>query len=111
MFPSKWSYFYSSPILWVITIDICPVTSVIKGVGGVKLERVVDYNVLVCARVHDAILAQNIYCDNTNPRTNTYSGYRVHKGLGDRYPRITQPVTCRMGLSIFAATSRLKVAN
>ena len=76
--------------------------------------------------MHDAILAQNIYCANLNTEPNNHSGSWVFKGLGDKAPQITleyelvtdnsirlltQPVMCEMGLYILAAIGRLKVAS
>ena len=96
------------------------------GVGGGGLEGGVDLNGWVCAGVCDAILEQNIYCAKPNPETDTHSGSQVCKGLGAWSPQsnldcdlataiairpLTQLVACKMGSSILAAMSWLKVAS
>ena len=85
-----------------------------------------DLNRWVYIGVRGAILAQNIYCANHNPDPGAHSGSRVRRGLGDWYPRstleydlttkivirtLTQPMTCKMGSSIFAAMGQLKVTS
>ena len=42
----------------------------------------VDSNRSVCAGVRNAILAQDIYCANTNTEPDAQSGYRVRKVFG-----------------------------
>ena len=91
-----------------------------KNSGGV------DLNGWVFAGVHKTILAQEIYCANPNPETNSQSGFQVSKVLGTRVPwstqeynimtvivirSLTQPLTCKLGYSIFAAMSWLKVVS
>ena len=80
----------------------------------------------ICADVRDAILAQDIYCTNPDPKPGTQYGSWFHKGLGTQALRstreydletkivirpLTQPLTCEMGSSIFESMFRLKVVS
>ena len=91
-----------------------------------KLLGEVDLNGWGCAGLWKTILAREISCANLNPKPDSQSGSQVHKGLGTQDLRriqdydleteveiwlLTQPLTWEMGSSIFAATSRLKVAS
>ena len=74
--------------------------------------------------VKDGFLERNNYCAKPNTNTDVHSGYRAHNRLGaqaqqssleyDLVTKITirllnQPVMCKTGSSIFAATVRIKV--
>ena len=87
---------------------------------GEKLEVGVDSSGSVHADVCNAILAQDIYCAKPNPDLDDQSSTRVIKGFGALAMRstleydlatanaiqtLTQPLTCKMGLSIFADMS------
>ena len=91
-----------------------------------KLGGGVDSNGWSFAGVCSAIFAWDVYCANPNPKSDTHSNSWICKGLGDLDPWITheydlatvisicpltQPLTWKMGLSIFAAMGRLKVAS
>ena len=71
-----------------------------------------------CAGVRNVILARDISCVNPITNPEAHSGSRVYKGLGIQDPQSTleydlatviairtllQPLTCKMGSSIFAA--------
>ena len=113
-----------TPILSYGSVPLSAVPSVHRLVGDAKQEGGVDFNGWVRAGVRDAVFLRNIYFAKPNPEPNAHSGSRVWKGLGDRALRktleydlannilirpLTQPVTCEIGSSIFAAMSRLKV--
>ena len=96
------------------------------GLGGVELEVRMDPNQWVREGVRDAILMQNNYCAKPNTKPDANSSSRVLKVLRAWAPRITldydlvtsiaiqpltRPVTCIMGLSIFAAMIWLKLVS
>ena len=81
---------------------------------------------MILRRCAKTILLKNVYCAKSNPEPDSQSGSRVHKGLETRALcsiwectlvtaiaiwTLTQPLTCKIGSSIFAAMSRLKVAS
>ena len=81
---------------------------------------------MILRRCAKTILLKNVYCAKSNPEPASQSGSRVHKGLETRALcsiwectlvtaiaiwTLTQPLTCKIGSSIFAAMSRLKVAS
>ena len=117
--------YYSVKCIDIIVCHlICP--SVGRGGSGLKLEMWMDSNGWVRVWVSDTILVQNNYCAKPNPNPNAHAGSQVRNGLGywalsstleyDLSTAImtrplTQPVTCEMGLSIFAAMTRLKVVS
>ena len=117
--------YYSVKCIDIIVCHlICP--SVGRGGSGLKLEMWMDSNGWVRVWVSDAILAKNNYCAKPNPDPNAHAGSQVRNVLGYWDPRstleydlstaimtrpLTQPVTCEMGLSIFAAMTRLKMVS
>ena len=91
-----------------------------------NLAAGVNSNGWFCTGVRKTILAQNFYCDHPNTDTNSQSGSQVHKWLGNWDLWITwecdlvtaiaihllnQPLIWKMGSSIFAAISQLKVTS
>ena len=128
---SKWPGFYTKVLVWVCTCEWCPVR---PSWGGCcvckacfsKLVGGVDLNGWGCAGVRRNILAQETYCAKRNPEPDSQSGSRVCKGIGNQAPQsiqeydlettieihlLTQLLTYEMVYSVFAATSRLKVAS
>ena len=119
-------------LVWERICEQCPVCLLCVGecwackVRCAKLEGGVDSNWWVCAGVRKTILAQKIYCADPNPKPDSKCGSQVCKGLGNRavwsiqkYDLTTnieifllnQLLTCRIGSSIFAAVSQLKVIS
>ena len=85
-----------------------------------------DLNGRLFAGVCKTILAQEMYFPKPNTKPYSHSGYWVQRGLGTWSPwiirdynlaiaisirQLTQPSTCEIGFSIFAAISWLKVAS
>lgn len=81
-----------------------------------------DFFVRVCTK----LFWSTIYCANPRLKPDPQSGYLCYKGLGRQAPRIiweydivtvivirplTQPGTCEMGSSSFAAMIQLKAAS
>ena len=79
-----------------------------------------------CAGVHAKLFWREIYCAKPRPDTRSQSGFRYHRGLGRKSPRImweynletafairplTQPRSCEMGSSSFVAMSPLKLMS
>ena len=110
----------------ILSYGLIPLIAVLYLLREGGLWGGVNYNGWVCAGVCDAILERDIYCPRSNNDPGTQSGSRVCKGLGDRAPRstweynltnkiailpLTHPLTCTMGLSIFADMSQFKVAS
>ena len=90
----------------------------------VNLGGGVDSNRWVGAGVRDAILVQDIYCAKNNLKPDAQSGSQLWKGLRTQYPwsgreynlmtvitirQWNQPLTCKIGSSVFAAIIWLKV--
>ena len=108
---------------WVNNLVRHPICPSVWGRGaGLKPDMWMDLNGWVIVWVRDEMLVQNNYC----AKPNAHAGSQVRNGLGYWAPRstleydfataiatrsLTQPVTCEMGLSIFAAMTRLKLVS
>ena len=75
----------------------------VHGTCCAKLWIGVNSNEWFCAGVHAAILAWDIYFAKTNPEYDTQTKIEIRS--------LTQPLTFKMGSSIFMAMSKLKVAS
>ena len=97
-----------------------------REVSCMNLSGGIDSNGWFCTGVRKTILARNIYSLKTNPKPYSHSRYWVCMRLGNWDPRstreydiataiviwpITQPLTCKMGSSVFVAVSQLKVVS
>ena len=79
---SKWPVFTLKYLSGNVPVSAAP--PVLCGGGGESLRKTrggVDLNGWVYAGVREAILAQEIYCANPNPKPNSQSGSQIFKGL------------------------------